>query len=892
PNIFVSVVLLRGRVEAPEDPEMADPGKPAYRVGYCELTVPPRGRRLTVKLDPGRPEYRPGQTAEVRVSVEKEGGGARRAALTVWAVDAGVLGLTGYRTPDPFATFYAHGGLGVSTSESRSRLVGRRTYGTKGDRTGGGGGLEMGGPEVRRDFRALAVWRGDVVTDESGKASLSFTLPDSLTTYRLMAVALAGAQEFGSGEVEFRVSKPVGLEPALPRFLRPEDSARAGMVVRNRTKQAQQVEVSVTSLAVAPIELKGATKQTVSVPAGSSVEVGFGVVARQPGEARLRFDAVTTGPGPERDALEVTLPVVALLPAETVATFLATATRADEALTIPADVFPGTGGLEVNLAPTALGDVSQGVRWLADYPYGCSEQIASRLLGFLAARRLGEEYAPKEIKGESLAHWLESSTASLAKFQRPDGGFSFWTDGSWSYPVLSAHVGWALSEAKRAGLKVDDAVLTRLGTYLSRSLRQDHWILGEPDGWTARVLIAFALGRLGHPEPAYNQTLFEQRSLRQSFWVRALLATTMLESSHSDPRAAALMQEVGNAVTLEARTARLEEKEPDWGWWVFWSEPRGTAAALMAYLARSPQDPTTDRLARGLLDHLSRDRYHTTQDAAWMLQALATYRERRESEPVSCVATATIGGNWLLKGNFNSARARGKSAKIAMDDLQNWAAAAPGRSLPLAVQVQGTGLVHASALLSYTSRRSDRPPLAEGMELQRRFLDARGKPVTRAAAGSDVTVEITLSSTATTRFVAVEIPLPAGLEAVDPNLATTAHAAPAGPARNLEAGDEGEGDEGEEGVEGETETASGEGGEADEEEWWRPGFDHVDLRDDRIILYATELLPGRVTHLVKCRATTSGSFLVAPAHAEEMYAPEIFSTTSAGAFEVAPPEQK
>jgi hypothetical protein len=144
------------------------------------------------------------------------------------------------------------------------------------------------------------------------------------------------------------------------------------------------------------------------------------------------------------------------------------------------------------------------------------------------------------------------------------------------------------------------------------------------------------------------------------------------------------------------------------------------------------------------------------------------------------------------------------------------------------------------------------------MALERRFLAADGRPAAGVRAGDEVTVEIAVDCPATRRFVAVAVPLPAGLEALDPGLATT----------RSQAGEPA----GEEGSDG----------------WrpWRRGFDRVELRDDRVALFASELPAGRHVHRVRCRATTSGRFAVAPGHAAEMYAPEVLATTAAGSFEV------
>ena len=82
---------------------------------------------------------------------------------------------------------YQHKALQVMNEDSRQRIISRRVLTPKGDGEGGGGGADGAG--VRRDFRPLAFWLGSVETDASGRATRDVTLPESLTTYRIMAVA-------------------------------------------------------------------------------------------------------------------------------------------------------------------------------------------------------------------------------------------------------------------------------------------------------------------------------------------------------------------------------------------------------------------------------------------------------------------------------------------------------------------------------------------------------------------------------------------------------------------------------------------------------------------------------------------------------------------------------
>ncbi len=856
PNVFVSVVMLRGRIDAAPDAQRIDPGRPAYRIGVCEIKIPPLDRRLRVTVKPARAEYRPGQEASVEVTVTAAGGTARPASVTLWAVDAGVLGLTSYRAPDLVEVFFARRGLGVGTLDTRSSLVGRRSWGTKADAAGGGGGRESAGYEVRRDFRPVAVWRGDLVTDERGRAKIAFSLPDSLTTYRILAVAMAGVEEFGGGEAEIGVTKPLGLEPALPRFLRPGDEARASVVVRNRTGAAQEVEVTLHVQAESAVRLRGGATRVAKVAALGSAEVGFGVRAERPGSARLRFSA--EGWAGERDQIELVLPVRPILPAETVATFFAVEDTAVQVVEVPApaDVFPGSGGLTVRVSASLLGGAHVGAQWLAAYRFGCAEQVASQVLGLSAAQRLGAGPLAVGEDGRPLPAFVASAVARLTACQQWDGGFALWPGGGASQPAVSAHVLWALAEARRAGAVVNEATLARGAAYLSRLLRAAP-AAGGPS-WSTRVLAAHTLVSVGKGEPGFFQGLYDERRVAGSSWGRAVLAAAMLAVNAADPRARDLVRETRRALAVEARAAHLEEPAPSWGWEVFWGDGRGTAAALLAELEHGSGAEIADRLARGLVDRLTRGEGHTTHDVAWTLQALAAFRERREGQGARGRVSVALAAEEILRGELAAPPRDTAEADVSMAALLARAERS-GRRLPLEVKLAGEGTAHASVTLASASRRADRPALQQGMAIARRLVGPGGQTVERVQAGDEVDLVVEVEAPAVRRFVAVEVPLPAGVEPVDPELATTA--------RHLRR---------------EEQAAE------DLAAWWRPGFDHVERRDDRVLLFATTLAPGVTRLVVPCRATTPGRFAFAPARAEEMYAPQIFGSSAGGEFHVVP----
>ncbi len=226
-------------------------------------------------------------------------------------------------------------------------------------------------------------WLGSVTTDAAGRAVTSVTLPDSLTTYRIMAVAGDLESHFGAAETEIRATKPLTMLPSFPRFLARGDRASFGAIVTNGTGRAADAVVTIRSLD-AVLDVGTVTTKTVRLDAGQSENVTFDAVARDAGNARVRM---TVTLGAETDAFEVPLSINAPLTLETVAAYGDTVASATERISLPSGTLPGHGGLTVSLASTALVGLGESARYLQEYPYECAEQQASRASGDVAFGR-------------------------------------------------------------------------------------------------------------------------------------------------------------------------------------------------------------------------------------------------------------------------------------------------------------------------------------------------------------------------------------------------------------------------------------------------------------------------------------------------------------------------
>ncbi len=239
PNVFVSVVVLRGSQDSTKKFKM-----PEYRIGYTQVRIARPDAKLYVNVKPSRAAYQPGDQAEVVAEVrDVDGKPVANAEVTLWAADEGVLSLTGFNTPDPLTFFSKLLRLDVTTGLTIEKLlregsdaIAEGLFENKGYLVGGFGKGGDGG--VRRNFLGTAYWAASLRSDVEGKVHAGFVVPDGLTRYRIMAVVQTKRDQFGNAEGAFEINKPVMIEPSVPRFANVGDLIFLRAVVHNTTEQA------------------------------------------------------------------------------------------------------------------------------------------------------------------------------------------------------------------------------------------------------------------------------------------------------------------------------------------------------------------------------------------------------------------------------------------------------------------------------------------------------------------------------------------------------------------------------------------------------------------------------------------------------------------------------
>lgn len=268
PNVFVSVLVVRGRVQPTdwksffswgwksplvwwdawqdarstgEPTAMVDLAKPSFRLGLAELQVDTQGQALQVEVLPAKEQLRVRDKLAVTLRVKlPDGTPARGAEVAFAAVDESLLALADNDSVHLLPALYQRRPLGVETSTNQLQVVGKRHYGLKAAAAGGGGGRGA----TRELLDTLLSWQPRVQLDDKGEAIVQLTMNDQLSSFRLVAIADEGTGRFGVGRATVRTVQELQLISGLAPVMRDGDSAEVAVTVRNGTDKPMTVHVS------------------------------------------------------------------------------------------------------------------------------------------------------------------------------------------------------------------------------------------------------------------------------------------------------------------------------------------------------------------------------------------------------------------------------------------------------------------------------------------------------------------------------------------------------------------------------------------------------------------------------------------------------------------------
>ncbi|MEW6358755.1 MAG: MG2 domain-containing protein [Planctomycetota bacterium] len=833
PNVYVSVVLVQGRTTDKISEDGADLGKPAYKVGYIELPVRNDAARLNVAVTPDRETAAPGETLTVNLRVTDCQGVGRRAEVAFIAADEGVLKLIGYQTPDPIAAIYASRALAVRTSETRRSILGRTRFdwlGKKGKGPGDGAELgevasAFGGDVFRKTFLYTACYRPSIMTDADGRATVTFKLPDNLTRFRLMAVAVGEENLFGSGESAVTVKKPILLRSALPRFVNAGDRFTARALVHNDSDTIQKVQTELET--EGEVRILGEAQKPIILNPGECYALGFPVEIGDPGTATFRFSARA-----ERyaDGLEISVPVNYPAPYLTMVKEGSTAGTTTENIQPPEAHHIDVGDVEIIVSASRLCELGEGLSYLLQYPYGCIEQTSSTTLVLAALRDLLPAIAAADMAPKDVDEKVEHGINRILSMQTWDGGFSYWPGANESTPWASCYAAFTLFACRRAGYEVPDEEFNHALNYLAEFLRSGGGRRGYADQAT-QCMMLYTLSMAQRPERDYHEVMAREAKALPIF-AKAFLAMAIHRADPTDPMLSPLVAALNNYV--DGKIPAKDRNQTDDLASIMDSEMRTRGIVLSALLQICPNDDRIGRVVDSLMRGRKHGRWMSTQENAFCLLALADYVVQREGDAPDFTAVVKAGNRVLGEKRFASRKEPVLCATLSMAEAMEAGGA-------FRLEKEGKGTLFYRIRTRFLPVKTERPPVDRGIRIIRQyqpFAPGRGTVSQEFEAGELIKVHLMVTTGAPRHYVVIDDPLPAGLEAVDASFATTG---------------------------ADVLSALRQGG-------WSH-FNHIEQQDDRVLLFADWLPAGVHEHTYIARATTPGRFALPAARAEEMYTP-------------------
>lgn len=723
---YVTVSALRPMAEAAGR-------SPVRALGLAHATVDPGPRRLEVAIEaPAEADPR----GPLPVAIKVAGGvPGEPAFVTIAAVDQGILGLTGFADPDPEDHYFGQRRLGVAIRDIYGRLIDGQNGAVGIVRSGGDAAAAMTLKAPPPTEELVAYFAGPVVIGADGYARTTFTLPAFNGTVRLMAVAWS-ASAVGQAGADVLVRDPVVVSAALPRFLAPGDESRLHLDLSHVAGPAGAMALGVE----APGLRLGPVPATVNLAAGGRAEISIPLSAPDGAEfdtdvAEIRV--LLTTPDGRILTRTLALPLQSNDPAISRQNRFTLAPG--ESLTLDGNILAGLAPDSVR-ATLALGPIARfdapGLLGMLDrYPYGCTEQLASRALPLLyfdqiaaAVGAAGDGDIAARIAGAIDAILLNQSANGAFGLWQPDQG-DLWLD---------AYVGDFLSRARAQGHAVPD---TAFRSAMDNLRNQVNYAADLESGGGAIAYALMVLAREGGAAVG---------DLRYYADVKAAAFDTPIAAAQLGAALASYGDQV-RADAMFGRAARLIDAAAGRSETSVWRDDYGTrlrdAGAVLA-LATEAGSAAVDRsaLERRLATGIA-GRNLSTQEAAWSLLA----------------AHAVIGAPGAADFTMDGAPTPGPVLGIA------------GRDVIAAPRVlTNAGASPAEVTLTIFGRPTEPEPAGgKGYIITRRWftLDGAETVPERVAQGTRLVtvIEVTALTTGAARLM-VSDPLPAGFEIDNPSL--------------------------------------------------------------------------------------------------------------------------
>lgn len=802
PNAYVCAVMVDGKkVESAEAP----------------IPISAKSNFLDVKIETTKKRYLPGETATYKITTLNSRGKGVPAEVSLGVVDESLYAIREDTTPDIRKFFHGPVENCVGTS-----------YSIYDDYYGGEDKFQG---KVRKYFPDTAFWNPDIETDKNGVATVSFKMPDNLTTWRATARAVTTGTAVGSAKQRVRVTKNILVRMQTPRFFRERDEFTLSAVVHNYTEETQKVRVW---LDVKGLDVIGELSRTVEIAQNDLARIEWKARAADVGTASLTVYAQGQG---DQDAMQIEAPVLPHGVPEIVTAAGQTKETTEFVLKTPNDIVPGSSELQMGLSSSVAGAALGITNAIKDYRTETTEGIMDVLLPnvvmYQAMRELGIN-KPKLY--DQIQKMIKQDLALVYRWQLPSGGWG-WSQYGQKDSWMTAYVVYGLIRAKQADLPIDQKVLDAGINSAIESL-PGVYDLGK------KATIIYVLSLAGKAQVDWVVPVLSDKKLQN--YSLALMILTLNEMGQKDKALSLVPKLIKGAEQTDRYCAWPESFE-----WGFYScnQFETTAYAVRALIAVDPQNPCISKGVRWLVDKRKGDRYLANYDTASVVYALADYMMLHKDDPKPDYSGAVVVNGTKVKEFY-------MGPKSANDDELQIAARGSllrkGKNI-IRIEKAGAGDLFYWASLKYFSKEENVPAVSGKISLERNYYRLRltqtpdsglvYKEVSlegAAEVGELIRCRLVLKSPKGFQYLTVEDMLPSGCEVVE---------------RYRE--------------------AQSEDGEYSErwEYWWGGETVH----DNRITFTLDYVYEGKKVIEYDFRPEMKGSFHVMPATAQGNFEPEIYA---------------
>ena len=796
PNATVSIYLVKpgGENELPLE-----------RFAYTEIDVRRPDRELKVAPHLANTTAKPGDVVRGEVLVTSQDKPVADADLLVFAVDDAVLTLGDWKLPNIGARFYPRNVFSVRTYEALHGYIenlAKLSLTQKGFVIGDGGEEAISNVKnVRKEFRTLAFWQGSLKTGADGRVKFEFVAPDNLTTYRIVAVGQTKANQFGGDATQtVKISKPLLIDLALPRFLREGDEVELRAVVRQNF--ADSDGVTTRCVTDANVKLLGGDVTTQSAQRDAPTVFRFKAKVTDPNLAptKVRFEAVSNSNKQMSDAVEITIPVQAptIVRKESVAASF-NGPQFDARRAMPEAWKRGRGQFTTTISTSPWLPQMSGLPVILQYPHGCFEQISTKLLGYSLLTNVLAYLPDFQQRDAEYRATLERGMKQYADSILEDGMLPYWPGGNTGNGFVTCQALWSVNESVDADLEPPSDLQEKLAGAVKKMVK------GQlPASRFEKCFALFVLTQSENDDDYKNesQELYLHRN-EGSDEDRALLAIALHQQNIMAHEQQQLLREIDKPI-----------KERAFNPATFTSMTRAEAMRAFAFNMIAPPTWTKQRKqqARDRMSKLMDDAGSlSTQENLWLLLAFTsmigaeTTPELHAAQPAAAVVSKN-----------------GRSAAWVDRKLEN----------DLVIKGLNQSALTFLMQAEYSTSEVDTDRVDRGFRIERvvkNLTDATrvGTPNAPLKLGDQLLITYRLNTRKLQNFVALEDALPAGVEVVNPNLALIGkfyQLPPPDPQDRL------------------------------------LGLSYSEMRDRSALLYFDTVDPGSGTYSILARATAAGTF--------------------------------